>query len=154
MGKPAPRHAANPARTSQGGIWAFFAPGVPRYYIEKRVKVAAFRASLARFSRRPAVRPSRLEIVNCLRSAAPSAGAQCWPVLSPLGDIAAWPDVHAETAASTLYAARGRPIPLSVNSPTGSTVTASLTAVKTRGLIRICPGLASSPGQTSLSPPD
>jgi hypothetical protein len=29
------------------------------------------------------------------------------------------------------------PNPLSVNSPTGSTVTASLTAMKTRGLIRI-----------------
>jgi hypothetical protein len=43
----------------------------------------------------------------------------------------------ADLASRTLYAARGRAIPLSVNSPTGSIVTASLTAVKTRGLIRI-----------------
>jgi len=57
---------------------------------------------------------------------------------------AAWPDTHAEMVASTLYAARGRLIPLSVNSPTGSTATASSTAMNTRGLISICPGLASS----------
>ena len=43
----------------------------------------------------------------------------------------------AEVTARTLYAARGRPIPLRVNSPTGSTVTASPTAMNTRGLIRI-----------------
>ena len=60
------------------------------------------------------------------------------------GDEAAWPDTHAEMVASTLYAARGRLMPLSVNSPTGSTVTAFSTFVSTRGLIKICPGLASS----------
>jgi hypothetical protein len=47
-------------------------------------------------------------------------------------------------APSTLYAARGRPIPISANSPTGSTVKAFSSAISTRGLIRICPGLASS----------
>ena len=43
----------------------------------------------------------------------------------------------ADLVASTSYAANGRRIPLSANSPTGSTVTASSTAIKTRGLIRI-----------------
>ena len=38
----------------------------------------------------------------------------------------------------------GRRMPLSSNSPTGSTFTASSTAMNTRGLMRICPGLASS----------
>ena len=47
-------------------------------------------------------------------------------------------------AATTLYAARDRLIPFSANSPTGSTVTACSTFVSTRGLIRICPDLASS----------
>jgi hypothetical protein len=47
-------------------------------------------------------------------------------------------------AATTLYAAKGRLIPFNSNSPTGSTVTASSTFVSTRGLMRICPGLASS----------
>jgi hypothetical protein len=36
------------------------------------------------------------------------------------------------------------PDPLNSNSPTGSTFTASSTLVSTRGLMRICPGLASS----------
>ena len=49
-----------------------------------------------------------------------------------------------ETAPTTLYAARGRLIPFNSNSPTGSTVTACSTFVSTRGLMRICPGLASS----------
>ena len=49
-----------------------------------------------------------------------------------------------DNAASTLYAARGRRIPFSANSPTGSTFTAFSTFINTRGLIRICPGLASS----------
>ena len=40
------------------------------------------------------------------------------------------------------------PIPLSANSPTGSTFTASSTAISTRGLIRICPGLASRKAET------
>ena len=42
-----------------------------------------------------------------------------------------------DTAASTLYADRERRIPLSVNSPRDSTVTACSTAINTRGLIRI-----------------
>src|SRR5271169_506142 len=46
-------------------------------------------------------------------------------------------DLEAAPAASTLYAASGRRMPLSENSPTGSTVTASSTAISTRGLIRI-----------------
>jgi hypothetical protein len=49
-----------------------------------------------------------------------------------------------DLAATTLCAARGRRMPLSANSPTGSTVTVSSTAISTRGLIRICPDLASS----------
>ena len=49
-----------------------------------------------------------------------------------------------DNAASTLYAARGRLIPFSANSPTGSTFTAFSTFVSTLGLMRICPGLASS----------
>ena len=49
-----------------------------------------------------------------------------------------------ETAPRTLYAARGRLIPFNSNSPTGSTFTAFSTFISTRGLIRICPGLASS----------
>jgi hypothetical protein len=40
-----------------------------------------------------------------------------------------------ETAATTLYAARGRLIPFNSNSPTGSTFTAFSTFVSTRGLI-------------------
>jgi len=77
--------------------------------------------------------------------------APAWAAVEPLSDTGSAVHIKfvqggyfssathagADTAASTLYAARGRPIPLSVNSPTGSTVTASLTAVKTRGLIRI-----------------
>jgi hypothetical protein len=43
-----------------------------------------------------------------------------------------------------LYAASGRLMPLSAKSPAGSTATASSTAISTRGLMRICPGLASS----------
>jgi hypothetical protein len=43
-----------------------------------------------------------------------------------------------------LYAARGRLIPFNSNSPTGSTFTASSTATSIRGLMSICPGLASS----------
>jgi hypothetical protein len=39
---------------------------------------------------------------------------------------------------------RGRLIPFNSNSPTGSTFTAFSTFVSTRGLIKICPGLASS----------
>ena len=49
-----------------------------------------------------------------------------------------------DLAESTLYAVNGRLMPLSLNSPTGSTVMAFSTAIKTRGLIKICPGLASS----------
>jgi hypothetical protein len=45
---------------------------------------------------------------------------------------------------TTLYAARGRPIPFNSNSPTGSTLTAFSTATSTRALTSICPGLASS----------
>ena len=47
-------------------------------------------------------------------------------------------------AATTLYAARGRLIPFNSNSPTGSIFTAFSTFINTRGLMRICPGLASS----------
>ena len=54
------------------------------------------------------------------------------------------PQACADAAPTTLYAASGRLIPLSTNSPTGSTVTAFSTFVSTRGLIRICPGFASS----------
>src|SRR5262249_29302013 len=49
-----------------------------------------------------------------------------------------------DDGATTLYAARGRLIPFSTNSPTGSTFTAFSTFVSTRGLMRIWPGLASS----------
>jgi hypothetical protein len=49
-----------------------------------------------------------------------------------------------EPSPTTLYAARGRLIPFNSNSPTGSTVTAFSTFVSTRGLIKICPGFASS----------
>jgi hypothetical protein len=48
------------------------------------------------------------------------------------------------SAARTLYAANGRLIPFNSNSPTGSTFTAFSTFISTRGLMRICPGLASS----------
>jgi hypothetical protein len=41
------------------------------------------------------------------------------------------------TAPTTLYAASGRLIPFNSNSPTGSTFTASSTAISTRGLMRI-----------------
>ena len=41
---------------------------------------------------------------------------------------------------TTLYAASGRLIPFNSNSPTGSTFTASSTFIRTRGLMRICPG--------------
>src|SRR5262249_8852116 len=44
----------------------------------------------------------------------------------------------------TLYATIGRRMPFSSNSPTGSTVTAFSMAWRTRGLMRIWPGLASS----------
>ena len=47
-------------------------------------------------------------------------------------------------AATTLYAASGRLIPFNSNWPTGSTLTAFSTFVSTRGLIKICPGFASS----------
>ena len=50
----------------------------------------------------------------------------------------------AYVAPITSYAAMGRLIPFNSNSPTGSTLTAFSTFVRTRGLIRICPGLASS----------
>jgi hypothetical protein len=46
--------------------------------------------------------------------------------------------------ATTLQAAGGRLIPFNANSPAGSTFTAFSTLVSTRGLMRICPGLASS----------
>ena len=52
--------------------------------------------------------------------------------------------IASKAAATILYAARGRLIPFNSNSPTGSTFTAFSTFVSTRGLIRICPGLASS----------
>ena len=54
------------------------------------------------------------------------------------------PQVSDDVAATTLYAASGRLIPFSTNSPTGSTFTTSSTFVSTRGLMRICPGFASS----------
>ena len=54
------------------------------------------------------------------------------------------PQVSTDVAATTLYAARGRLIPFNSNSPTGSTFTAFSTFINTRGLMRICPGLASS----------
>ena len=57
--------------------------------------------------------------------------------------IQLWPKPY-DAAATTLYAARGRLIPFNSNSPTGSIVTAFSTFVSTRGLMRICPGLASS----------
>jgi hypothetical protein len=44
---------------------------------------------------------------------------------------------HSDTVARTRYAARGRLIPLSANSPTGSTCTAPSTFTNTRGLMRI-----------------
>jgi hypothetical protein len=50
----------------------------------------------------------------------------------------------AYTAATTLHAARGRLIPFNSNSLTASTFTAFSTFVSTRGLMRICPGFASS----------
>jgi hypothetical protein len=50
----------------------------------------------------------------------------------------------ADTVPRTLYAARGRLVPFNANSLTGSTFTAFSTFVSTRGLIRICLGLASS----------
>ncbi len=50
----------------------------------------------------------------------------------------------ATPAVTTLYAARGRLIPFNANSPTGSTCTVFSTFVSTRGLMRICPGFASS----------
>ena len=62
----------------------------------------------------------------------------------PIADIGAPSQIFADTAESTLYAVKGRLMPLSLNSPTGSTLIASSTAIKTRGLMRICPGLASS----------
>jgi hypothetical protein len=46
--------------------------------------------------------------------------------------------------ASTLYAAIGRRMPFSANSPTASTITAFSIACRTRGRMRICPGFASS----------
>src|SRR6478736_6801193 len=49
-----------------------------------------------------------------------------------------------DAAPTTLYAARGRLIPFNSNSPTGSTFTAFSTFINTRGLMRICPGFASS----------
>jgi hypothetical protein len=52
--------------------------------------------------------------------------------------------VCSDVAATTLYAARGRLIPFNSNSPTCSTLTAFSTFINTRGLMRICPGLASS----------
>ena len=42
---------------------------------------------------------------------------------------------HSDTAATTLYAAKGRLIPFNSNSPTGSTFTAFSTFINTRGLI-------------------
>ncbi len=68
---------------------------------------------------------------------------ECQPSILML--ITAWSRVNVnqgsfETdyfAASTLYAARGRRMPLSVNSPTGSTFTAFSTFINTRGLMRI-----------------
>ena len=47
----------------------------------------------------------------------------------------------ADAAVRTLYAARGRRIPLNSNSPTGSTFTAFSTFVSTRGLIEDLPRL-------------
>ena len=54
------------------------------------------------------------------------------------------PLIRRHFAPTTLYAASGRLIPLSAKSPTGSTAIASSTAISTRELISICPGLASS----------
>src|SRR5262249_776855 len=61
----------------------------------------------------------------------------------PIGDIGRLLLIRG-LVASTLYAARGRLMPFNSNSPTGSTFTTFSTFVSTRGLIRICPGLASS----------
>ena len=47
-------------------------------------------------------------------------------------------------AATTLYAASRRLTPFNSNSPTSSTSTAFSTFVSTRGLIKTCPGFASS----------
>ncbi len=59
-------------------------------------------------------------------------------VNSPLGSVRAASAYRLGDAAErTLWAAMGRRIPLSSNSPTGSTLTASSTAIKTRGLISI-----------------
>ena len=55
-----------------------------------------------------------------------------------------WVQASEDATPTTLYAANGRLIPLSANSPTGSTFTAFSTFVSTRGLIKICPGFASS----------
>ena len=46
-------------------------------------------------------------------------------------------DLGGEAADTTLYAANGLLMPLSANSPTGSTVTAFSTFINTRGLMRI-----------------
>jgi hypothetical protein len=58
--------------------------------------------------------------------------------MRPLGQF------FGDAAESTLYAAKGRLMPLSLNSPIGSTLIASATAIKTRGLIKIGPRFASS----------
>ena len=51
-----------------------------------------------------------------------------------------------------LKAIIGRRMPLRANSPTGSTVTAFSTFVSTRGLIKICPGFASSQSREAIPP--
>ena len=56
------------------------------------------------------------------------------PLVALVGRVASSPY---DTAASTLYAAKGRLIPFNSNSPTGSTCTAFSTFTNTRGLMSI-----------------
>src|ERR1700752_181945 len=65
-------------------------------------------------------------------------------VLPRWGPPVASPPRAYDTAATQLYPASGRLIPYNSNSPTGSTFTAFSTFVSPRGLIKICPGFASS----------
>ena len=63
----------------------------------------------------------------------------------PNSDIGFWLDRSIFKSGCDHIVGRQRaPIPFNSNSPIGSTVTALSTFVSTRGLMSICPGLASS----------
>ena len=83
-------------------------------------------------STRATMRIRALDDVRCGRPTCRASISRCIP-----------PSAY-EAAAITLYAARGRLIPFNSNSPTRSTFTTFSTFASTRGLIKICPGLASS----------